>query len=308
MEVITEIREPGERCVLALGNFDGIHLGHRRLLERGLAEARRQGVEFAVLVFHPHPLHVLFPERGLKLLTTREERLRIFSEIGVQRIYLLPFTKQVASLTPEQFAKDFLVRLGVQHVIVGFNYSFGAHGRGTPMDLENLGQTLGFGVSILQAQALHGHVISSSAIRKALLQGDVATAKEMLGRAPCLCGTVVSGEQRGRTLGYPTANLQVSEELLVPKRGVYAVETEWQGQRIRGMMNIGMKPTFHAEYVTTIEVHFFDFVGDLYGEKLSLRILDRVRDERKFAGVEELTRQLAKDKEQILKMFQNTVG
>lgn len=304
MEVVTDILEKGNRCVLALGNFDGVHLGHRRLLESGLAESQRLQVEFAVLVFHPHPLHVLFPERELKLLTTQEERLRVFADIGVDRVYVLPFTQRWAEMTPSKFAEDVLVQTGVEHVIVGFNYSFGAKGLGTPSDLERLGRSLGFGVSVLQAQSIHGHIISSSGIRKALLQGDVATAKEMLGRNPCLCGTVVCGEQRGRELGYPTANLRVNEDLLVPKRGVYAVETQRAGRRIQGMMNIGMKPTFHAEYVTTIEVHFFDFNGDLYGEELALELIERVRDERKFQGIEALKLQLTKDKEQIRKIFQ----
>lgn len=304
LEVVTDIVEKGSRCVLALGNFDGVHLGHRRLLESGLAAARRLKAEFAVLVFYPHPLHVLFPERGLKLLTTQEERLRFFSDIGVDRVYVLPFSKRLADMTPACFAEEILVHLGAEQVIVGFNYSFGAKGQGSPADLERLGQQLGFGVSVLQAQSIQGHVISSSGIRKALLHGDVATAREMLGRNPCLCGTVVQGEQRGRKLGYPTANLCLNEELLVPKRGVYAVEAQWLGQRVQGMMNIGMKPTFHAEYMTTIEVHFFDFADDLYGRELSLEIIERVRDERKFAGIEELKQQLARDQEQIRKVFQ----
>lgn len=290
-------------CVIALGNFDGVHLGHRRLLEAGLAQAKQLGTGLSVLVFEPHPLKVLFPEQGIKLLTTREERLRAFEGLQVDTVYLLPFNRQMADTSPEEFVMKVLQPLGVVHVVVGFNYSFGAKGKGTAEDLIKLGQAGGFDVSVLEAQSINGRLISSSGIRKALLQGDVRTAKAMLGRSPCLCGTVVHGEERGRLLGFPTANLQPPEDLLVPKRGVYAVWSEIGGQRVAGMMNIGMKPTFHRLYETTIEVNFFDFNGDLYEHNLVVHIEEKLRDERKFNGIDELRRQLNQDADKVRKVL-----
>jgi len=281
--------------VLALGNFDGVHLGHRRLLESGLMEAERLNTGLTVLLFDPHPLKVLHPERGIKLLTTKEERLHIFERMGVDTVYLLPFTRQMADTSPEKFVETVLLKLGAVHVVVGFNYSFGAQGKGTPEELNRLGERYGFTVSVLQAQSVDGRVISSSSIRKALSQGDISLARKMLGRPPCLCGKVVEGEKRGRLLGYPTANILPPEDLLIPKRGVYAVWSELQGRKVPGIMNIGMKPTFHTMYATTVEVHFLDYSGDLYGQQIIVHIEERLRDERKFAGVDELRQQLLKD-------------
>lgn len=297
MQVLTSLPiETKEPCVIALGNFDGVHLGHRRLLEHGLGQAKRLGVGLDVLIFEPHPLKVLFPERGIQLLSTTQERLLHMEEIGVRTVYLLPFTREMANTSPEQFVEKILLPLGVVHVVVGFNYSFGAHGKGNPELIRTLGQKHGFGVSVLQAQVMDGLIISSSSIRKALFQGNIALAKSLLGRSPCLSGTVVHGEERGRQLGYPTANILPPEDLLIPKRGVYAVWASLEGKRVLGMMNIGMKPTFHDLYGTIVEVHFFNFDGNLYDREITVYIEERLRDERKFNGINELLFQLKKDK------------
>ncbi|EGW40441.1 bifunctional riboflavin kinase/FAD synthetase [Desulfosporosinus sp. OT] len=298
MQVRTSLPINKEPCVLALGNFDGVHLGHRRLLEHGLEQAVRLGVRFCVLIFEPHPLKVLFPEREIKLLSTTQARLFSLEEIGVQTVYLLPFTEEMANTSPEQFVEQILLPLGVVHVVVGFNYSFGAQGKGNPELIQSLGCTHRFGVSVLQAQTIGNRVISSSSIREALFQGDIQLASSLLGRSPSLSGTVVHGEERGRQLGYPTANLLYSEDVLIPKRGVYAVWAYLGGKRVAGMMNIGMKPTFHDIYATIVEVHFFDFEGDLYGSEISVYIEERLRDECKFNGVNELLIQLRKDRVQ----------
>jgi riboflavin kinase / FMN adenylyltransferase len=296
VQVQTSLLTNKEPCVLALGNFDGVHLGHRRLLELGSKQAVRLGVGLSVLIFEPHPLKVLFPEREIKLLSTTEERLLYLETIGVQTVYLIPFTRKMANTSPEEFVEKILLPLGVIHVVVGFNYSFGAQGRGNPELIQALGKKHGFGVSVLQAQMINGQVISSSSIRKALLHGDIILASSLLGRSPCLRGTVVHGEERGRKLGYPTANILPAEDYLIPKRGVYAVWAYLDGKRVSGMMNIGMKPTFHDLYITMVEVHFFDYIADLYGREIEVHIVERLRDERKFNGVNELLVQLKKDK------------
>ena len=296
MQVRTSLPTDKEPCVLALGNFDGVHLGHRRLLEHGLGQAVRLGVGLSVLIFEPHPLKLLFPERELKLLSTTEERLNYLENIGVQTVYHLPFTREMANTSPEQFVEKILLPLGVIHVVVGFNYTFGAQGRGNSELIQTLGKKNGFGVSVLQAQTIGGQVISSSTIRKALLHGDIVLATSLLGRPPCLRGTVEHGEERGRQLGYPTANILPTEDYLIPKRGVYAVFADLDGKRFSGMMNIGMKPTFHDLYATMVEVHFLDYSGDLYGREIRVHIVERLRDERKFNGVNELLMQLKKDR------------
>lgn len=290
-------------CVLALGNFDGVHLGHRRLLENGIAEAKRRGIAFSVLVFEPHPYKVLFPERELQLLTTQQEQLNIFEAFGVEVVYVLPFSPQTAEMSPERFGQEVVKKLGAVHVIVGFNYSFGAQGKGDSHYLLELGRQQGFEVSVLPAQMIEGKVISSSSIRKALLHGDLDSAKQMLGHAPCLCGVVGEGEKRGRLLGYPTANLKLPLDHIVPKRGVYAVWMQFNGTKIPGMMNIGMKPTFHDVGQTTIEVHFLDFNANLYGKEISVYLEERIRDERKFTNIDDLKRQLAKDAKQVSEIF-----
>jgi riboflavin kinase/FMN adenylyltransferase len=294
-----------EPCVLALGNFDGVHLGHRRLLEKGLGQADRLGVGLSVLIFEPHPLKVLFPERKLNLLSTIKDRLRDFETIGVQTVYLLPFTRDMANTSPEEFVEKILLPIGVNHVVVGFNYSFGKQGRGDPELLMALGKIQGFGVSVLQAQTMGGLVISSSSIRKALLNGDIKLASSLLGRPPYLRGTVIHGEERGRKLGYPTANIFLEEDHLIPKRGVYAVWSDLDGKYVSGMMNIGRKPTFHDLYATMVEVHFFDFSADLYGREINVNIVARLRDERKFTGINELLTQLKKDKVKAVAALQN---
>ena len=303
MQIRTSLPASKEQCVLALGNFDGVHLGHRRLFEFGLKQAVRLGVEFSVLILEPHPFKVLFPERELKLLSTPGERLSYFEMVGVQTVYSLPFTRETANTTAEEFVENILLPLGVVHVVVGFNYSFGAKGKGTPELLQVLGKKLGFGVSVFQAQTIGGMVISSSGIRKALGQGDVRLAGTLLGRRPCLRGTVVRGDERGRLLGYPTANIYPDEDYLIPKRGVYAVWAELEGSRVPGMMNIGVKPTFHDEDREVVEINFFGFDGDLYGKEILVHIVERLRDERKFNGAGELLMQLKMDKVQADALF-----
>ncbi|MDR3542411.1 MAG: bifunctional riboflavin kinase/FAD synthetase [Desulfosporosinus sp.] len=307
MQVRTSLPLNKESCVIALGNFDGVHLGHRRLLEHGLEQAVCLGVELCVLIFEPHPLKVLFPEREVKLLSTTQERLQYLEEIGVKTVYLLPFTMEMANTSPEQFVEQILLPIGVVHVVVGFNYSFGAHGKGNPELLQTLGAKHGFRVSVLQAQTIGGRVISSSSIRKALLHGDIQLASSLLGRPPCISGTVVHGEERGRQLGYPTANILHSDDVLIPKRGVYAVWAYLDGERVSGMMNIGMKPTFHDMYNTIAEVHFFDYDGDLYDREIMVYIEERLRDECKFNGVNELLIQLKKDRDQAECVLRETL-
>ena len=300
----------GERydpTVMALGNFDGVHLGHQKLLKHALEMAQSLKVKFSVLLFDPHPLKVLCPERKLNLLTSKKERLMLFEKMHVDRVFLVPFTPELAKTGPREFVEQLLKKVGVIHIVVGFNYSFGAQGRGTPQDLELFGREYGFGVSIIQAQKIGDKIISSTAIRKFLLEGNVQAAREMLGRAPQITGRVVHGDARGRTIGFPTANLQIDEDLLVPKNGVYAVTSKIGNKIYAGMMNIGIRPTFTSGAERTVEVFFLDFSGDLYGLDLTVDIQARIRSERKFASSTEFINQLNEDRKKTESLVSSMV-
>lgn len=297
-----------EPTVLALGNFDGVHLGHQELLKCGLKKAQSLHVRFSVLLFDPHPLKVLYPERKLELLTGHEERLKLFEKLGVSEVFFLPFTPQLAYTSPEEFVTEILLKIGAVHVVVGFNYSFGFQGKGSPSNLEEFGKKYGFGVSVIQAQKLNDKVISSTEIRRYLLNGEIDLAQKMMGRSPNIAGKVSHGDGRGRILGYPTANLEIHEDLLIPKNGVYAISADIGGKIYGGMMNIGVRPTFRTNQERTIEVNFFAYEGDLYGKELIINIEARLRSERKFSGQDEIITQLTKDKEQAINVLLPLIG
>ena len=289
--------------VVALGNFDGVHLGHQKLFGYGKQMAQQLDSSLAILLFDPHPFKILYPERKLNLLTDQNQRLILFEKQGVEKVFLYPFTLEFANTSPREFVENILLRIGAVHIVVGFNYSFGAKGKGNPQDLEVFGKEYGFGVSIIEAERHNDRIISSSEIRSSLINGDFSTAKAMMGRLPILSGTVVQGDKRGRELGYPTANLETDGDLLIPKNGVYAVSSEIEGRVYGGMMNIGVRPTFTSELKQTVEINFFDFHGDLYGQELKIIILDRLRSEKKFGGADEIITQLNKDRQEAINVL-----
>jgi riboflavin kinase/FMN adenylyltransferase len=295
VQVDRGIPENAEPRVLALGNFDGVHRGHQQLLNAALKEAGKSGIKCSVLLFDPHPLQILLAEKSFRMITTLDERIELFAELGVDSVCILPFTPDMARVSPREFMENIVLKLNAAHLIVGFNYTFGAKGKGTPADLQRFGEEYGLGVTVIQAQTLQGKLISSSNIREALSRGDIANAAELLGRYPGMSGVVVQGEQRGRVLGYPTANLSLAEAVLIPRRGVYVIGGQIDGVLRYGMMNIGRKPTFHSEHKTTVEIHFFDFEEDVYGKRLRVCLLTRLRDEMKFSTPAELKRQLERD-------------
>jgi riboflavin kinase/FMN adenylyltransferase len=291
-----------EPAVLALGNFDGVHRGHMELMNEGKRVASSLGLPLAVLLFDPHPLRILAPERELRLLLTPRTKICLLESCGVDEVYVLNFDRAMADCEPAEFV-ELLLRLGVGHLVVGFNYTYGRKGAGTPESLTRAGEEHGFGVSIVPAARLDGRVISSTAIRECLLQGDVETARAMSGRHPLLTGRVVAGVGRGRELGFPTANLELPEDIMTPGDGVYAVWGGPSGQQLQGMLNIGLRPTFGGAHQRTIEAHFFDLISDLYGQILTLGLVGRLRAEQKFAGPEELRQQLALDEKKARELL-----
>jgi riboflavin kinase/FMN adenylyltransferase len=301
MQVVREIGnfKPGEKPIyLALGNFDGLHRGHQRLITELVNTARSGGGIAAAFVFEPHPMKVLFPERNLKLLVSTECKAELMGKLGLDLLIYNSFSLAISRCLPEEFVQHILVdKLNCKQVFVGFNYTFGHKGAGTPELLQELGKQHGFAVKIIPPIEVNGEVVSSSLIRQALDSGDIVRARTMLGYDPMLEGQVIEGERRGSTIGFPTANIGVSSEQNIPGKGVYAARAEVNQRIFQAVVNIGSKPTFHKEYPISVEAHLIDFQGDIYGEKLRLCFIQKIRDERRFNNVEELVCQIAVDRD-----------
>jgi riboflavin kinase / FMN adenylyltransferase len=284
--------------VVTLGNFDGIHLGHRKIFNRLIERARELGGESLVYTFEPHPIKVLHPGRAVPLITSYEERASLVECIGVDVFISVPFDQEFA----RQSARDFVEKvlhdaLGARQVLVGYDYAFGRGREGNRDLLQEMGKTLGFEVEVVPPVLLDGIAVSSSLIRGAVQSGDVALANLMLGREFTVDGTVQAGHRRGRELGYPTANLSLQTEL-VPKTGVYAVRVYLadSSEPLGGMANLGTNPTF-GDQGLTFEVHVFDFGDDLYGKQIRVAFVDRLRDETKFPSAQALIEQIRRDEE-----------
>ena len=292
------------RAVASIGNYDGVHLGHRAILASLQAAARRAQVPSLLVTFDPHPAAVVAPERRPPLLQTRRQKLDALEETGLDLVLVVTFDPALAALDPEQFLER-LAHAGVDlHAVhVGRGFRFGRARAGDLARLAEIGARRGFGVVGIPEVRHDGEIVSSSAIRRRLAEGDVETARQMLGRPYALAGEVVRGEGRGARLQFPTANLRVENEL-IPRGGVYVTETVALGRRHGSITNIGHRPTFGGSALT-VESHLLDFEADLYGARLEVRFLQRLRDERRFAGPDELVRQIERDRAQALAVLQS---
>jgi len=283
---------------IGLGNFDGVHLGHQQLINQLVTSARKAGGTAVVFTFEPHPAAVLKPETAPPLLLAPELKQRIIAGFGVDLFLAVPFTREFAMLAPEAFVKEVLCdEIGVKSVFVGYNYTFGHRGAGTPETLAALGLRYGFEVSVVPPVTVDGKPVSSTLIRSLLTEGNVGEARRYLGYYPVFAGTVVAGERRGTDLGFPTANIEVEDQLLVPANGVYAVKVTVDGEMFLGVANIGVCPTFAGGLPRKrrIEVFLFDFDGDLYGKRLEVSFTIRLRGERRFESAAELAEQIRCD-------------
>ncbi|MFD2171305.1 bifunctional riboflavin kinase/FAD synthetase [Tumebacillus lipolyticus] len=281
--------------VMALGNFDGIHIGHQQLIRRAKELAASAGVPSSVLTFHPHPRQVLGKGGFAHLLTPFEEKMRVMQEFGVDIVYVVHFTLEFAALTAEDFVFRFLDRLHPQSVVVGFDYAFGRGGKSDTSQLKHLAEQIGIDVEIVGAVSRYGEKVSSTLIREKLSYSDVRLVQELLGRPYSIEGIVEHGDKRGRLLGFPTANLGSCEPYMLPRNGVYLVRVLAEDAWYAGVLNIGTKPTFHDSHRRTLEVHLLNFEGDLYDQRVRLELLDYLRDEKKFFSVEELIQQIKAD-------------
>ena len=282
--------------VLTIGTFDGVHLGHQKIIERVVTTARQEGLLATIFTFFPHPRMVVQHDKRLQLIHTLEEKKQLLQQLGVDLLVVQPFNEAFAQLTAEEFVSTILVQhLNVKKVIIGYDHRFGRNRTANINDMRLFGEKYGFAVEEISVQEVDEVSVSSTKIREALNKGDVTTAEHYLGTPYSLTGTVVHGLKLGRTLGYPTANIQVTGDYkLIPKDGVYAVYSYIDGRKVYGMMSIGKNPTIEGKGAS-IEVYFFDFNGDLYDRELTIYFLKYLREERKFSSVALLKKQLQDD-------------
>ncbi len=282
---------------ITIGTFDGVHIGHQKILERLVKDASDLQLKSMVLTFFPHPRMVLQKDADIKLLNTVNEKIKILKNLGLDYLIIHPFTKEFSRLSATEFVRDLLVNnLKTKKIIIGYDHRFGRNRNANINDLIAFGSTLDFEVNEISVQEIDEVSVSSTKIRKALEEGDVKTANSYLGYNYMLTGVVKKGKGIGRQLNYPTANIHIEETYkLIPKTGAYVVKSEINGTSIYGMMNIGYNPTVSGTE-KSIEVHFFDFNQDLYNLELQIDILDRLRDEHKFESIDALKKQLSIDK------------
>ena len=295
---------------IALGNFDGLHLAHKRIIDRVIEIAAAKGLKSAVFLLNPHPVQVLFPGSNLLLLSTIMERAKALESLGIDYLIMEDFNAQFSELTPLSFVRDYLAGyLNAASVVVGYNYSFGSKGSGTPHELLRWGEEFCYDVEVMPPVMISGEIVSSSLIRELIGKGEVSEASLYLGDYFSRIGRVIHGEGRGRRLGFPTANLQFLPELLLPGNGVYLTQAYIGEQRYFSLTNVGKKPTFSQRDEIVVEVYLLNFSGDIYNKELTLKFLQRIRKEKSFAGADLLVRQIQEDVEyakSLINSMQNT--
>lgn len=286
-----------KKTILTLGTFDGVHIGHQKILEKLIDNTINEKYESLVLTFFPHPRMVLQEKSEIKLLNTIEEKIQLLETIGIQNLVIHPFDALFSQLTAEEFVQTVLVdQFDIHKIIIGHDHRFGRNRTANIDDLIGFGEKYGFEVEQISVQEINDLSVSSTKIRKAILEGNMPLANEYLGYDYFLSGIIFKGKQLGRTIGFPTANLKIKEDYkLIPLNGVYVVKSTINQKTVFGMMNIGFNPTVSGEQLS-IEIHFFDFDADLYDQKITVSILTYMRPEQKFDSVALLTEQLEKDK------------
>jgi riboflavin kinase/FMN adenylyltransferase len=293
-----------EPVVATVGNYDGVHLGHRAILEGALGDARRRGLKSLLVTFDPHPVSVVAPERRPRLLQTRRQKLDSLEATGLDGVLILRFDEELAALSGQTFFSEVLsgpVHLAAIHV--GSNFHFGRDRSGNLELMREIGRQRGFDVVGVDPVRKNGTIVSSSVIRRAVQDGDIDLAARLLGRPYSVTGEIVQGDGRGKELDFPTANLDVENEI-IPERGVYVTETAVLATRHTSVSNVGVRPTFEGKNLT-VETHLLEFEGDLYGERAEVRFLARLRDEQRFSSPEELADQIARDRAAAESYFRN---
>lgn len=291
--------------VITIGTFDGVHLGHKQIISQLKEEARRIDGETVIITFYPHPRKVITPDAHIELLNTTDEKIALLDDEKIDHLIIVPFTHEFSEQEPTSYIEDFLVaKIKPRIIIIGYDHRFGKGREGNYKMLESFGAKCGFAVKEIPEKLLHEAAVSSTRIRKSLLDGNIATANELLGYDYFFSGTVVGGNRIGTAIGYPTANIQPDDdEKLIPANGIYVVEVLVQGKKFRGMMSIGIRPTIGDDTNRVIEVNIFDFGADIYGETIRVYVKYFMRSEEKFPGLDALKQQLAEDKVNALRLL-----
>lgn len=297
-------REELPETSTAIGFFDGVHQGHKKVIDEAIKEAKKKSLQSAVITFYPHPSVVLKKDAAhTRYITPLAEKEEILEKMGVDRLYIVEFNKNLSRLSPEEFVDHFLINLNIRHVVTGFDFTFGHKGKGNMNDFPRYTkEPLSF--TVIEKVEEEGEKVSSTKIRQCMDDGDIAQANQLLGRPLMIRGKVITGDKRGRTIGYPTANLDISEDYYLPKVGVYAVKVVIEDQKWNGMANLGFKPTFQEKQIRpTLEVHLLDFQGDLYGKTVKVEWHTFIRNEKKFNGIDELLANLKRDEQEVRSLF-----
>ena len=292
---LEQLEEPLKNPVLTIGNFDGVHKGHLVLFDLTMERAKNRGGQSVVMTFDPHPTKVTMPENSPRLITPTRQKLKLIEAAGIEIIFCITFTKELASISARDFVQSILVdKIGVKEIVVGYDYSFGHNREGNITLLEEMGNHLGFAVHVVEQVRTNNKPVSSTSIRNLVTAGHVSRAKKLLGRDYQVCGKVVKGKSRGASLlGFPTANIEPVDEL-IPKVGVYAVKVIIDGKMYNGVTNIGYNPTF-GDNQFSVETHILDFSGDLLGKTIKINFVERLRYERTFKSYKDLSDQIARD-------------
>ena len=285
------------KTIVTIGTFDGVHIGHQKIIKKLIKETQDSDFESLILTFFPHPRMVLQGTSSIQLLNTIDEKSRLLDKMGLDNLVIHPFDNEFSNLSAEEFVKTILVdTFNIKKIIIGYDHRFGKNRAANIDDLIQFGEKYGFEVEQISAQEIDSVSVSSTKIRDAITNGNIAIANEFLGYNYLLSGKVILGKQLGRTIGFPTANIKIEENYkLIPKKGVYIVKSYLQEKTVFGIMNIGLNPTVNGEGLS-IEVHFLDFDADLYNTEIAVSVMDRIRDEQKFDSIDLLKAQIQEDK------------
>lgn len=296
--------------VLTIGTFDGIHLGHQEILKKLFERSRFHKARSFLITFHPHPRKVIAKDNNLKILSTPSEKTQILEKMGLENLFIINFTTEFSQQSPLEFFKTYIInKIGLKEIVVGHDHKFGKGREGTSETLKMLGSEFKFELSMVDEFKLDGETISSTNLRRAIMNGDIKRANLFLGRPYSFSGIVISGDKRGRTLGYPTANIKLdNNDKLLPALGIYAAEVVIDNLKFAGLLSIGKRPTFYDNGEIVPEVYIYNFDKNVYDKKITVNVLEQIRKEEKFSSPEELINQMNRDKEAGIKIFNEING
>lgn len=293
-----------KESILTIGTFDGVHIGHNKILTKLVEESKKNNLSSLIMTFFPHPRIVLQKSEEIKMIDTMDEKIHLFEKTGVDNLIIQPFDENFSKIRAKEFVEEILVKkLKIKHIIIGYDHRFGKDREASVEDLKKFGLNYMFTVEEIAAQEIHSIAISSTKIRNAILKGEIKKCNEYLGRNFMLTGKVVHGDGLGKKINFPTANIQIKEPYkIIPKNGVYLAKTIFNSNIYFGMMNIGVRPTIGGKN-KSLEIYFFNFKDNIYDKTISIEIINKIRDEEKFSSIDELKTQLKKDEQFCLKLI-----